>query len=268
MNTRYAFKEQRHNPDRPEHVPEDWAWLRIEIDAAEQETYEADNWIVLDHPNFEEYKVNKNKEKGLLVFGLIHEQFKTLHPSKIDFRRHLRSDIYLQKNVIMMPNGRPQKSLYYHNDKLIAEIEFVFQVNAFNFMVRRTEKLAYYKESGERSEQWVIADDIYDQANPYHLREMMKERSESRAMIIEEVKAFLNGILAQFYLPQGKTYAEILQIAGQFWDKYSTPIDSWINVGAPQFQQTLTADTSFAFLDVEVATGVTVRTYVLNKTSY
>lgn len=206
--------------------------------------------------------------ESLKIIDLVDPKFKFLHPSKIDFRRHLNPNIYLQKNVVMLPNGRPQKSLYYHNSDLIAEIEFTFEVNAFNFMTRRTEKLAYYKKSGERAEQFVIADDLYDQANPYHLREMMKERSESRALIIEEVKAFLNGVLAQYYLPQGKTYAEILGIGGQFWDKYSTPIDSWINVGAPQFKDMLTADTEFAFLDVTVAPSVTVRGYILNKTSY
>jgi hypothetical protein len=97
---------------------------------------------------------------------------------------------------------------------------------------------------------------------------MMKERSGARASIIEEVKAFLNGILAAFYLPQGKTYPEILEIAGDFWDAYGSPIDAWINVGSPQFANNLTADTVFDFLDFEFTAGVTVRAYVLGKTIY
>lgn len=265
---KYAFKQQKHNPNKEHHVPDEWVWLRTSISDGEKETYEADQWVVLDNNDFEKYLLNKNLETNLLILNLVHDQFKTLHPSKIDFRRHLKSDVYLQKNVVMLPNGRPQKAIYSFNSQAIAEIEFVFAVNAFNFMVRRTEKLSYYKGSGEKSEQYIIADDYFDQNNPYHLREMMKERSNSRAMIFEEVKAFLNGVLAQFYLPQGKTYPEILTIAGQFWDKYSTPIDSWINVGAPQFRTMMLAESEFNFLDAPVSEGVTVRSYIINKTSY
>lgn len=279
-----AFKTYKDAPNnvKPASIPEEWPWFVQEIPDDQKEIFEQSGHIVLSYSDFVEYKAQRQlqydawansfdqnmKGQEIRILNLVHEQFKGLHPSKIDFRRHLRSDIYLQKSVEMLPNGRPHKSSYTYNGELIAEIEFVFEVNAFNFMIRRKELLSYFRKNNTQSEQWVIADDIYDQNNPYHLREMMKERSESRVMIFEEVKAFLNGVLAQFYIPQGKSYAEILTIAGQFWDKYSTPIDSWINVGAPQFKTMLSAETDFVFLDVPVAAGVTVRSYILNKTSY
>lgn len=268
MQKKFAFKQQKHNPAKPQGVPDEWVWLRAEISEGESEQYTSDNWVVLDTDDFDSYLRNGNQNFNLHIFDFVDSAFKNLHPSKIDFRRHLKSDVYLQKNVTMAPNGRPLKATYSQGSIVVAEIEFRFQVTSMNFMARRTELLCYFKKDGSPSDQWVIADDIYDMQNPYHLREVMKERSEARANIIEEVKAFLNGVLAQFYLPQGKTYPEILNIAGQFWDKYSTPIDSWINVGAPQFKDMLTADTEFPFLSVPISQTETVRQYILNKTSY
>jgi hypothetical protein len=257
-------------------------WSSSDIPADQQAAFESAGFIVLSKPDFIQYKADRqaafdlwantidvsgfNEELRLYVY--VQRDFKKLHPSKIDFRMHLQPNIYLQKNVTMAPNGRPQKATYSFNDELIAEIEFTFEVNAFNFMTRRIEKLAYYKNSGAKTEQWLIADDIYDVANPYHLREMMKERSEARAMIFEGVKAFLNGAFAAYYLPQGKTYAEILVIAGDLWNKYSNDIDSWINVGSPRFNLNLTADTDFPILDFQVAAGVTLRAWILSQTAY
>lgn len=267
---------------RPANIPLDWVWSHLDIPDDQQEAFESAGFIVLSKEDFLQYKADRQEafdlwantidlsgfKENLRVSDIVQKEFKKLHPSKIDFRKHLLPDIYLQKNVIMLPNGRPQKAVYSYNGDLIAEIEFTFEVNAFNFMTRRTEKLAYYKISGEISQQWVIADDFYDISNPYHLREMMKERSEARALILEELKAFLNGVLAAYYIPQGKTYPEILEIVGDFWAAYSNDIDSWINVGSPKFATNLTADTEFSFLNANVNETTTVKQYVLEKISY
>lgn len=279
-----AFKTYSQAPQyqTPAGIPSEWPWLVIDIPATKQAEFEANGFTVMPFADFSNYKFARQEAydlwanqydqdktaNELRVMDIVADDFKNLPPSKIDFRMHLLDNLYLQKDVIGLPNGRPQKALYKYNNQLIAEIEFIFETDAFNFMSRRIEKLAYYKKNGERSEQWVIADAFYDQGNPYHLREIMKERSEARSLILEEVKAFLNGVLAQYYLPQGKTYLEILEIAGQFWAAYATPINGWINVGSPQFATQLTGETNFAFLDFEVAVGVTVRQYVLNKIIY
>lgn len=279
-----AFKTYAQAPSNqvPASIPLEWPWFVADIPDQVEADFAANGFTVLSYNEFEMYKAERQQAfddwanaydlnktgQELRVIDIVDEQFVQSHPSKIDFRKHLKPNIYLQKNVIMLPNGRPQKALYSYNNELIAEIAFEFETNVFNFMIRRIERLAYYKRNGDLSEQWVIADDVFDQNNLYHLREMMKERSEARALIIEEVKAFLNGVLAQFYVPQGKTYSEILEIAGNFWDAYGGKIDSWINVGAPQFRTDLTADVAFDFLDFEFTPGVMVRQYILNKTQY
>lgn len=268
MNKLYAFKQQKHNANRPPGMPEDAVWLRQMIGEHEKEQYKNDQWIVLEEDDFNSYLRTKNTDTSLRVFGLVHDQFKDLHPSKIDFRRHLRPEIYLQKSVTILPNGRPDKAVYSFDGQDICEIKFEFESDSLNFMRRRTELLSYYKKSGERGEQFAIADDFYSLDNPYHLQIIMQERSEARSMIIEQVKAFLNGVLAQFYLPQGWTYPQILQVVGEFWNKYGAPINAWISVASPQFQTMLTAEEDFEFLDLEVSPGVTVKQYVLQKTSY
>lgn len=279
-----AFKTYKDCPNniKPISVPEEWVWVQLEIPDNQKEVFESEGYIVLSFQDFNQYKSDRQIAfdnwanaydvdrigQELLVMEYVDDKYSSFSPSKIDFRMHLKENIYFQKNVVMLPNGRPQKSLYTYNGFLIAEIEFTFEVDQFNFMTRRTEKLSYYKRNGTKSDQWIIADDIYDINNPYHLREMMKERSESRSLILEGVKALLNGILANYYIPQGKTYPEILSIAGDFWGLYSNDIDSWINVGSPKFTDNLTTDNTFVFLNAEISQGVTVRTYILSKISY
>lgn len=266
----------------PPGMPLDWVWVDVDIPDDQQSIFESAGFSVLSVDDFSQYKAERQNAfdiwanaydvdrqgQELLVMEYVDEKYNSFHPSKIDFRLHLKENLYFQKDVELLPNGRPQRSLYYYNGFLIAEIEFTFEVNEFNFMTRRTEKLSYYKRNGDKSDQWIIADDLYNINNQYHLREMMKERSESRSLILEGIKAFLNGVLASYYVPQGKTYPEILEIAGDFWGTYSNDIDSWINVGSPKFTNNLTADTTFDFLDVTIAAGVDVRQYILSKISY
>ena len=279
-----AFKTYKDCPNniKPASIPESWVWTQLEIPDDQKEVFEQSGFIVLSLQDFNSYKntyqesydqwansFDQNKTgQELRVIDYVSDNFLNLHPSKIDFRRHLKENIYLQKSVTTLPNGRPVFSNYTYEGVLIAEIEFIFEVNQFNFMTRRTEKLSYYKRNGEKSEQWIIADDSYNANDPYHLREMMKERSEARSMIIEEIKAMSNGVLASYYIPQGKSYGEILVIAGDFWGKYSTSINAWINVGSPKFSQEISVDSEFPFLDVLISPTVTARQYILSKLTY
>lgn len=263
-------------------IPIEWPWLVVDIPQSKEAAFVANGFTVMTSQDFNAYKAQYEQAfhdwanqydqdqtaQELRIMEYVADEYSNLPPSKIDFRQHLKENIYFQKDLIILQNGRPQKALYSFNNVLIAEIEFIFETDAFNFMARRIEKLAYYKRNGQITEQWVIADDLYDIQNPYHLREIMKERSEARSMILEEVKAFLNGVLAQFYIPQGKTYLEILEIAGAFWAAFATPINAWINVGSPQFATQLNTETEFAFLDLEISQGVNVRQFVLSKIVY
>lgn len=262
----FAFKTQAQNPNRLENTPLEWPWLKQQIGDHERAVYEQDNWIVTDTSDFFEYLKNKNRASDLRVMKYVEEEFSSLPPARIDFRKHLK--VYLQKTVEMLPNGRPLRACYSYEGEDICQILFVFQTNEMNFVTRRTEVLFYYKTDGSVAEGSILRDDVYDLSNTYDLKESMSERSNARAIIIEEIKAVLNVFLASIYLPQGKTYPEILEIAGSFWEVYSPLIDSWINVGAPQFKTKLQAESAFEFLDAEIEPDVTARNYVLSKINY
>lgn len=279
-----AFKTYDQAPvnTRPPSVPLEWVWSQLEIPENQAESFRLGGFKVMTEAEFKNYLDQRSGEfylwanaydfskpgEVLRVLELVDDNYKSLPIQKIDFRLHLRSEVYLQKSVVMLANGRPQKALYTYNGQLIAEINFTFEVDAFNFMTRRIETLTYFKKSDMRLPSFVIYDQSFDRSNPYHLRQIMSERSEARSLIIEEIKAFLNGVLAAYYGPQGKTYVELLTMVGAFWAKYSNSIDAWINVGSPQFQYELTIDRELELLTVPVAQGVTVKDYILSKTSY
>lgn len=266
---------------RPAGIPLDFIWRSFEVDDASADSFgpeyfkatptEFANIVATLEPRVSAYlnatDYNTSGET-LRVMKLVDAAFINLHPSKIDFRRHLKPNVYLQKNTIMLPNGRPQKAVYSLDGEDVAEIVFSFEADAFNFMVRRTETLFYIKNNGQKGDGYIIADEFFDKEKPSHLRAIMEERTQARSQIFAEIKAFLNGFLAAYYLPQGKTYPDILTIAGDFWTTYSASIDAWINVGSPQFKTELVADTNFGFLDLALSPDQDVRAWIIQKLSY
>ena len=277
------FQTYEHCPPnlRPAGVPLDFIWRSFEVPDFMASDYGAEYWKAspVEFANIVELQKERvaaylnasdynSQGEVLRVMNLVEESFVNLHPSKVDFRRHLKPNVYLQKNTIMLPNGRPDKALYSFEGEDVAEIKFSFQVDNFNFMTRRTETLFYFKKNGQKSEGWIISDELFDRSKPSHLRAIMEERTQARSQIFAEIKAFLNGFLASYYVPQGKTYEDILVIAGSFWVKYSAAIDAWINVASPQFKSELLADNEFGFLTLQVDAENDVRSWILEKLTY
>lgn len=204
----------------------------------------------------------------LRVADLVAPQFANYHPAQIDFRRHLLPGIVLMKNVIMAPNGRPEVAQYFYGGKIICEIKFVFTTNAMNFMTKREEKLGYYTLGGSVPEYYVISSQDYDLNNPYYMAEAVNERFQARTLIFNQIKAVCNGVLYTIFTSQGKTYPEILDIASLFWKEFNDEVNDWLNTGSSALKNALLTDTVFTFFDNELAAGVTIRQYIINKISY
>lgn len=51
----FAFKQQKHNPNKLANVSGEIMWLKEIIDESEQSTYEQNNWIVLISDDFNGY---------------------------------------------------------------------------------------------------------------------------------------------------------------------------------------------------------------------
>lgn len=215
-----------------------------------------------------------NPKEGLRIydFELVHPDFRDLHPSKLDFTKHLAEGITLRKDVEMAKNGRPIKATYTYNDILVAEIQFIFVTDAMNFLTRRTEKLGYYDSNNSVPTLYVISDWIRNSSSQYDSTYVMKERKDARISIFDEVRSKLNLWIYMYYSPQGKTYAEILNIGGDFWTSFSSEIDSWINTGGKGALQNKLMDsnitTNYPFLVSEVSPGVSVRDYIIDRITY
>lgn len=206
--------------------------------------------------------------KTLRVMSLVHPNFGIDHPSKIDFRRHLKPEVTLNKKPYYLANGREDKTIYTHQGVPIAVIAIEYETNLMNFITRRKKKLGYYNNAGEIEEYFLLEDQVYDLNDPVFQAEAVRERTDGRGFIMDQIRGFINGILAQKYIPMGKTYQEILDIAGQFWQEYSVDIDDWIKTGSSNLKNKITTDTQFDFLEYAFQGPLTVRTYIISKLSY
>ena len=83
-------------------------------------------------------------EPKLRIYDLVDDAFMSYLPYKIDFRKMLKPDIHIQKDVIMHENGRPDYAIYTYNNENIAKIRFEFELNSLQLMTRRKEILIYF----------------------------------------------------------------------------------------------------------------------------
>jgi hypothetical protein len=289
-----ASKKYSQAPQKPEGMPGNWPWLERQIEDNEAESFRGHGWFIVTSEKYSDYlKANqldfdnyfqnfeaREPNKRLKVLSLVKDEFKFYHPSKIDFRRHLKPFINLNKTVVMTRNGRPEKAEYFLDDDKICEIKFQFEVDAFNFMKKRTELLGYVSIDGSILNYWPIHEKSYDSSNIKDLTDMINERYEARKIIFDEIKAILNSFLALKYLfnpieEDRKTYPEVLEIAGNFWNKYSGLIDAWFNTGTPKLRAEILADTNEPLLEemlpgnlIGHSEAMTVRDYVADRIIY
>jgi len=287
-----AFKTYDHAPanQTPRGIPLDWPWLVQDIDDHDEASFADAGFIVLWPEEYDDYKFQRQESydfwaatynaeiqaQGLRVSDLLDESFKTLHPSKIDFTMHLKPNIALLKKVTMLANGRPSVAKYYFAsiapDNLICEIAFEFDTNSLGFMTARREKLAYYRNDGTRGDQYLIHERHYDFGISFEACESLQERVQARTNIFQEIKMVVNGFLIQYFVAQGNGLATASGLAlaqgKALTTKYRFDIDDFVQLATPDFKNNVLADTEFAWLDANIAAGVTVRQYIAGKLSY
>lgn len=288
---KYAVLLFQNSPTNPDNWPGYWPARQAVIKDSEIQMYVQQNWTIFTPEEYEAYLATHqgsfdlwfanyaagDVSKRIRVLDLVDDKFKGYHPSKIDFRLHLRADITLKKTVTMLKNGRPSKAEYSYEGEKIAEITFEFTADAFNFMTRRREILGYVSKDGNIYTTWAIADQSYVHTDPYQMRERVKERKDARENIFSEIKSKIDVFLAGYYLAQSPpwTYAQILTLGGEFWMAYSNRIDAWINTGTPALKTSIQNDTEFDFFNLTMPaaligseTDMTVREYVTDRLTY
>lgn len=266
--------------DNPANLPNDWpAYTKTVVDT--EEPIE-ENWQRMTDEDFASYisdvdRVSRfeaaqtfyQNSRILKITSLIDDRFVDLPPNKIDFRRHLKDGIVLTKTVIMADNGRPVRAEYTNGSDVIGRIQFDFSTNDYNLVTRRTEKLGYYNLNGDIVQDYIISDEVWDLTQTYYLAKAVNERHSARSKIFDEVKAYINVIMLQSYLTNGKTYQDVLSDGYNFWKEYSSDIDAWFHIGASgPFITRLAADTQFAFLDLPINANNTIRQWIINRVTY
>jgi hypothetical protein len=206
----------------------------------------------------------------LRILDLVHEDFKNWHPSKIDFTKHLKEGVYLEKrDVTMLKNGRPTKAVYYWEDKKIAEIVFTFESDAQNFMTRRTESLGYYSQDEDIHDHWVISDEKYARAVPYQHQKRLSERVEARKWIIESMMADIDTLTFSAAASSPETAAYLSAAINQIMVDYSAQIDTFVKTGGTFFRASILNDTTHPILNTVVAPpNITMRMYIVDKLTY
>jgi hypothetical protein len=220
------------------------------------------------------YNVTLNHDPSLFsefrIMSLINSEFLGFPLENIDFARHLKKDIALNKKVFKDNNGRPTRSEYYNDNDLVAEIEFIFTLTSSNLVQRRQEYLRYYRDNGTKSDSILIKDRIYDFTNLVDGELAVQERIDSRHSIVASMKAFLSNILMQALIIDMDQAVITIK---PFWDEYHDDIDSFVELGVYNWRDGLIAidlaSTPYTWLAVPVdGEGTTIRDYMVARISY
>lgn len=223
-------------------------------------------------PEYEKLQQDKklyNEVDRLRILDLVAYDFKDWHPSKIDFTKHLKTGVFLQKREVQMTkNGRPIRAVYYYGDVRVAEIVFEFESDSLNFMTRRIEKLGYHSKDEDIHEYWVISDESFSATNTYQHLKRLQERTDARQWIIDSLRADIDKFLT-VSVSQNPTMSGVLsQMINAFWVEYNPNLSAFINSGGTYLRTKFMNDTTYTFLNSLVAPGVTAKMYIVDKLTY
>jgi len=200
----------------------------------------------------------------LRIKSLLLNEYKTLHNSKIDFRKHLEQNIQLKNKDVTMLNGRPVEAIYTYDNINIARIRFEFEFDLIGFIARRKEILGYYNTNDEILEEYIISDEEYGNTE-YQLGKKFDESVKTRENVFKNIMTTVNMVLINHFIPLGETIAQAQKKGSDMYTTYNKEISSWIQTGDGDLNQLIEDDTTYSWLELEVITGVTIRQFITSK---
>lgn len=211
------------------------------------------------------------------IYDLVDPRFQELPQHLIDFRRHLKEGITLEKDVTFAKNKRPLIASYTYNDGvnpplLVARLRWIFEDDTVGLMKRRTEEICYRKrgETEEFGPYFVKLDQRWDILNSeYHRQQVLQERVRARQAILEDVKLVVMQTLLAFF--PTKEIQEIYDEGGAFWSEHSNTLDAFVQVSSQRFRDVdlpATSNVTYPWLEAEVAPGVTLRAWIIDRLTY
>lgn len=223
-------------------------------------------------PEYERLQHDKklyNEIDRLRILDLVAYEFRDWHPSKIDFTRHLKNGVFLEKrDVQMLKNGRPVRAVYYYGNDKVAEIVFEFTSDEIGFMTRRTEKLGYFSKDEYIHEQWVISDEFFSGSNSYQHLKRLEERTNARQLIIDALRADIDKFLTITAQQNPTMSGALSSMINGFWVDYNPHLSAFANSGGTYLRTKFENDTVYPFLNSLVAPGVSVKAYIVDKLTY
>ena len=242
-----------------------------------------DNWVRLTEQGYEDYITDVDRvaryntalaystnSRTLRISSIIDDSFSTLPIDKIDFRRHLKEGIYLNKVVVMLKNGRPSYCTYEYDGTTYVRIRFEFTHNSFNLVTNKKIWLGFYNANGDILHEYILTDETTDLSTLYGLQKAVNERYQARSYIFDEIKSYVNAVILQVYTQQGKSYEEVLAAGGNFWKDYSSEISSWCHIGGTSIiSDKISTETKYEFLDLPSGySDMTLREWIINRITY
>lgn len=267
--------------ENPANLPLDWPYQTKYIYEDTQPI--GDGWIRFTEQDYNNYITDEervtrytsalayfNNSRQLRIESIVDDNFLTLPPEKIDFRRHLKDGIYLNKTVTMLKNGRPSYCIYDYNYTNYARIRFEFAPNQFNLITNKKTWLGFYDLNGNITKEYILTNETIDLTSIYGLQKAVNERFQARSYIFDEIKSYVNAVILQVYLQQGKEYEEVLLDGGNFWRDYSAEISSWCHIGGVSIiSDKLNNETKYVFLDFPSGfSNMTIKEWIIDRISY
>ena len=193
---------------------------------------------------------------------------------RVDFSRDLKLGTVVNKTVLRVPNGRPEKVEYRINGELVAIIYITFETQGNNLIYKRIETLVYIKKDDTDGINIKIKEKIFDMTNPDDRAAIVKERKQSRQFIFDDIQAFVNGVLLQYH--PDKSQYQILDMIEDYMKASEQLIKSFVDRGMEYWEENLGAlpipvtDPSCLWLNYvfDANTGATIKDYMIAKLSY
>lgn len=209
-----------------------------------------------------------------LVKNVVDEDYSDKEVNVLDFKINLRSDIALDKHVVRRQSDyRPEYAYYYlvENDQIVnyARRRFEFTIEASGLMSRRTEHLCYYLLDGNPGTEFKISDKSFDHTDVDELAEAIFEQTRLRTDIMNHLKGMIMGVVQQ--MNPTFTVPDIIGATLPFFNEYATERVDYIEIGSNLYANSVAAidlsATAHTFLAAPIAPGLTLRNYIVSRTS-
>lgn len=231
---------------------------------------ESFNYFISQHDPF--YKKIPLVGGNLAIAELLEEKYKMVAFNLIDFSRHLKPEIALDKTTIVNNDGRKNNTDYFYSGQLIARIRHVYR-NTPNtpIMCRYAEVLNYVLVDGESfSPDILIKDKTYQFLLADDLRAVINEREQSRSYLINYISGICLGVLLNS-IPDSNTDS-ISELVAPFMMNNRAIMDEFILLGTASFKNFLIAidleTTPYQWLNYFAAPSVTLRDFIVSSITY